>query len=58
VRFVFAPSSANVENDGVVPQRLHEPVERAPCIDIEVDVGIVSGLRFQASRRSLRHMVS
>src|SRR5215510_882160 len=55
MRFVLAPRSADVQNQGLLTQRPHEAVERYVCVDIEVDIRVTSGRRFQASLRSLRH---
>jgi hypothetical protein len=56
VRLVLAPPAANVQNNGLVPQRLHEAIQRNFSVHIQVDVAVLSGFWFQVSLRSLRHM--
>ena len=55
MRFVLAPASANVQNKYLIPQRMHESLKRRTSVDIEIDVAVVSGLRFQGRWRVLRH---
>lgn len=57
VRFVLAPASADVQHEGLIPERLHESVGRRPCVHIEVDIAVVSRLESQGSSRHLRRTV-
>jgi len=51
VCFVLASASAYVQDKDLVPQRLHESVERRLSVDIEIDVDVVSGLRVSVGGR-------